>query len=71
MLILEIKNSFEDDISLYQNYFEDAFVHVIANEEPNPKLTYHQDFINLKHQLEGELDMRIGHSFDIHQLKRR
>jgi 2-C-methyl-D-erythritol 4-phosphate cytidylyltransferase / 2-C-methyl-D-erythritol 2,4-cyclodiphosphate synthase len=66
---LRNQDSFDDDISLYQHFYEDAVIHVIHNEEPNPKLTYLEDFTNLKYQLEGDLNMRIGHSFDIHQLK--
>lgn len=66
---LRNQEAFDDDISLYQNFYEDALIHVIHNEEPNPKLTYLEDFKNLKYQLEGDLNMRIGHSFDIHQLK--
>jgi 2-C-methyl-D-erythritol 4-phosphate cytidylyltransferase/2-C-methyl-D-erythritol 4-phosphate cytidylyltransferase/2-C-methyl-D-erythritol 2,4-cyclodiphosphate synthase len=65
---LRNQDSFDDDISLYQNFYEDAVIHVIHNEEPNPKLTYLEDFTNLKFQLEGDSNMRIGHSFDIHQL---
>jgi len=66
---LRNNDNFDDDISLYQNFYKDASIHVIHNEEPNPKLTYLQDFTNLKYQLEGDSNMRIGHSFDIHQLK--
>ncbi len=61
--------SFDDDISLYQSFYPEQHIHVIINEEPNPKMTYFNDFINLKTQLEGVKSMRIGHSFDLHQLK--
>ncbi|BCR35140.1 2-C-methyl-D-erythritol 2,4-cyclodiphosphate synthase [Mariniplasma anaerobium] len=66
---LRNQESFDDDISLYQSFYQDASIHVIHNDEPNPKLTYLEDFTNLKYQLEGDSNMRIGHSFDIHQLK--
>lgn len=62
-------DSFDDDISLYQSFYPDQYIHVIINEEPNPKMTYPNDFINLKTQIEGAKNMRIGHSFDLHQLK--
>lgn len=66
-----IRNSetYDDDISLYEAFYDDAEIHVVINDEPNPKMTYLQDFKNLKCQLEGGYDMRIGHSFDLHQLK--
>lgn len=60
--------SFDDDISLYQSFYPDQYIHVIINDEPNPKMTYPSDFINLKTQIEGVKNMRIGHSFDLHQL---
>lgn len=60
--------SFDDDISLYQSFYPDQCIHVIINDEPNPKMTYPSDFINLKTQIEGVKNMRIGHSFDLHQL---
>ena len=60
--------SLDDDISLYQSFYPDQYIHVIINDEPNPKMTYPNDFINLKTQIEGVKNMRIGHSFDLHQL---
>jgi len=63
------EDTFDDDISLYQTFYPDMNVHVIMNDEPNPKLTYPIDFEQTKILLEGEADMRIGHSFDLHQLK--
>lgn len=66
---LRNQDSFDDDISLYQSFYKDALIHVIHNEEPNPKLTYLEDFTNIKNKLEGDSNMRIGHSFDIHQLR--
>jgi len=59
--------SFDDDISLYQSFYPEDHIGVIINDEPNPKLTYHDDFINFKKKIEGD-QMRIGHSFDLHQL---
>lgn len=63
------QESYDDDISLYQGFYPEQHIQVIINDEPNPKMTYYNDFIQLKKQLEGEQSMRIGHSFDIHQLK--
>ncbi len=65
---IRCSDSFDDDISLYQSFYKDADIHVVMNDEQNPKMTYLQDFMNLKSQLEGGYDMRIGHSFDLHQL---
>ena len=61
-------DSFDDDISLYQAFYPEQKIHAIINDEPNPKMTYPSDFIDLKMHLEGVNDMRIGHSFDLHQL---
>ncbi len=60
--------AFDDDISLYQNFYPEDKVKVIINDQPNPKVTYQQDLLFIKQQLEGDESMRIGHSFDIHQL---
>lgn len=61
-------DAYDDDISLYQAFYPDQHIHVIMNEDANPKMTYPKDFMNLKSQLEGVMNMRIGHSFDLHQL---
>jgi 2-C-methyl-D-erythritol 4-phosphate cytidylyltransferase/2-C-methyl-D-erythritol 4-phosphate cytidylyltransferase/2-C-methyl-D-erythritol 2,4-cyclodiphosphate synthase len=63
------EEAFDDDISLYQKFYPDEYIHVIINDEPNPKLTYPVDFEQTKILIEGKADMRIGHSFDLHQLK--
>jgi 2-C-methyl-D-erythritol 4-phosphate cytidylyltransferase / 2-C-methyl-D-erythritol 2,4-cyclodiphosphate synthase len=63
------QDAYDDDISLYQGFYPKQHIQVIFNEEPNPKLTYYHDFIQLKKLLEGEQNMRIGHSFDLHPLK--
>jgi 2-C-methyl-D-erythritol 4-phosphate cytidylyltransferase / 2-C-methyl-D-erythritol 2,4-cyclodiphosphate synthase len=65
-----IRNSkaFDDDIALYQSFYPEDKVHVVINQKPNIKVTYPQDFNYVKSHLEGESNMRIGHSFDIHQL---
>ncbi len=62
------KQSFDDDIALYQAFYPEEKIQVIFNEEPNLKVTYPQDFLYVKQHLEKESQMRIGHSFDIHQL---
>ncbi len=59
---------FDDDISLYQSFYPEDKIRVIYNLEPNLKVTYPQDFLYVKSHLEKEDPMRIGHSFDIHQL---
>ena len=59
----------DDDISLYQTFYPDEKIHVVLNDEPNIKVTYPQDFSYIKAILnERDEHMRIGHSFDIHQL---
>ncbi len=61
--------SHDDDIALYQAFYPDEKVHVVINEDPNIKVTYPQDFFYIKSILnERDEHMRIGHSFDIHQL---
>jgi len=62
------EDSYEDDISLYQAFYPEEKVFVVYNEEPNLKVTYPIDFQYVKMHLEKEEPMRIGHSFDIHQL---
>lgn len=59
---------FDDDISLYQAFYKDADVEVIVTNEPNPKLTYPEDFKAFKQLKESQLTWRIGHSFDLHRL---
>jgi len=61
--------SFDDDISLYQSFYQEDNVHVVINDKPNIKVTYPEDMIYVSSLLEGEKNMRIGHSFDIHALK--
>jgi 2-C-methyl-D-erythritol 4-phosphate cytidylyltransferase/2-C-methyl-D-erythritol 4-phosphate cytidylyltransferase/2-C-methyl-D-erythritol 2,4-cyclodiphosphate synthase len=59
----------DDDISLYQAYYPDEKIHIVFNDEPNIKVTYPQDIAYIKAILnERDEHMRIGHSFDIHQL---
>lgn len=59
----------DDDISLYQKFYPDENIHVVINDEPNIKVTYPHDFAYVKAILnERDEHMRIGHSFDIHQL---
>ena len=61
--------TYDDDISLYQAFYPDETVSVVINESPNLKITYPEDF-KIAQLFLGERDepMRIGHSFDIHQL---
>ncbi len=61
--------TYDDDISLYQAFYPDETVSVVINETPNIKITYPDDF-KIAQLFLGERDepMRIGHSFDIHQL---
>lgn len=61
--------AYDDDISLYQAFYPDETVSVVINETPNIKITYPDDF-KIAQLFLGERDepMRIGHSFDIHQL---
>jgi 2-C-methyl-D-erythritol 4-phosphate cytidylyltransferase / 2-C-methyl-D-erythritol 2,4-cyclodiphosphate synthase len=65
---LRNEDAFDDDISLYQAFYPEEKVFVVYNEDPNLKVTYPQDFLYVKMHLEKEEPMRIGHSFDIHQL---
>ncbi|MFA6801711.1 MAG: 2-C-methyl-D-erythritol 2,4-cyclodiphosphate synthase [Acholeplasmataceae bacterium] len=58
---------FDDDLSLYQSFYPDDEIEIIMNEHPNPKLTFKEDFDYFKLKIEGD-GMRIGHSFDLHQL---
>jgi len=62
------EDSYDDDISLYQAFYPEEKVFVVYNEDPNLKVTYPIDFQYVKMHLEKEEPMRIGHSFDIHQL---
>jgi 2-C-methyl-D-erythritol 4-phosphate cytidylyltransferase/2-C-methyl-D-erythritol 4-phosphate cytidylyltransferase/2-C-methyl-D-erythritol 2,4-cyclodiphosphate synthase len=60
---------FDDDISLYQAFYPEDNVYVVMNEEPNNKVTYQHDLNMIKtHLNERDEKLRIGHSFDIHQL---
>ena len=61
--------NYVDDISLYQAFYPDDKVKVVINSEPNIKATYPQDFSFIKMIIkERDENLRIGHSFDIHQL---
>ncbi len=59
---------FDDDIALYQAFYPEDKVQIVFNADPNIKVTYPRDFLYVKQHLEKESFMRIGHSFDIHQL---
>ena len=61
------EETFDDDITLYQHAYPNDEIGIILNEEENFKLTYQKDFEYFKRKIEGD-DMRIGHSFDLHQL---
>jgi len=66
---LRSRETYDDDIALYQVFYPDEKVHLVYNDEPNIKVTYPQDFAYIKAILqERDEHMRIGHSFDIHQL---
>jgi 2-C-methyl-D-erythritol 4-phosphate cytidylyltransferase / 2-C-methyl-D-erythritol 2,4-cyclodiphosphate synthase len=66
---LRNEQEFDDDISLYQSFYPEDNVFVVINEEPNNKVTYQHDFNIIKtHLNERDEKLRIGHSFDIHQL---
>ncbi len=60
---------YDDDIALYQAFYPEEKIHTVINEEPNLKVTYQEDLAYVKAVLkERDEHMRIGHSFDIHQL---
>lgn len=65
---LRTKGSYTDDIELYQRFYEDEDVHVIVHDDPNPKVTYKQDFLFINAVLGEKHMIRIGHSYDIHRL---
>jgi 2-C-methyl-D-erythritol 4-phosphate cytidylyltransferase / 2-C-methyl-D-erythritol 2,4-cyclodiphosphate synthase len=65
---LRTKRSYTDDIELYQRFYEDEDVHVIVHDDPNPKVTYRQDFLFINAVLGEKHMIRIGHSYDIHRL---
>jgi len=65
---LRNENTYDDDISLYQTFYPEEKIFVVYNEDPNLKVTYPEDFLYVKLHLTKEEPMRIGHSFDIHQL---
>jgi 2-C-methyl-D-erythritol 4-phosphate cytidylyltransferase / 2-C-methyl-D-erythritol 2,4-cyclodiphosphate synthase len=65
---LRTSQSYDDDIALYQAFYPEEKIKIVINEEPNLKVTYPQDLLYVKSHLEREESMRIGHSFDIHQL---
>ena len=59
---------YDDDISLYQAFYPNEDVEVILSHEPNPKLTFPNDFAAFKKTIENHGQKRIGHSFDLHRL---
>lgn len=66
---LRSPESYDDDVALYQVFYPEEKIHLIHNDEPNIKVTYPQDFAYIQAILqERDEHMRIGHSFDIHQL---
>lgn len=65
---LRTQQSYDDDIALYQAFYPEEKIKVVIHDEPNLKVTYPQDLLYVKNHLERDEAMRIGHSFDIHQL---
>ncbi len=66
---IRMEQAHDDDISLYQAFYPEDYVHVVLNETPNIKVTYKEDIDYVKMIFdERRMRMRIGHSFDIHQL---
>jgi 2-C-methyl-D-erythritol 4-phosphate cytidylyltransferase / 2-C-methyl-D-erythritol 2,4-cyclodiphosphate synthase len=65
---LRTKGSYTDDVELYQRFYEDEDVHVIVHDDPNPKVTYKQDFLFINAVLGEKHMIRIGHSYDVHRL---
>lgn len=66
---LRNSTAYDDDIALYQAFYPEEKIHVVLNDEPNIKVTYPQDLAYIRAILnERDEHMRIGHSFDIHQL---
>ncbi|MFP4177235.1 MAG: 2-C-methyl-D-erythritol 2,4-cyclodiphosphate synthase [Acholeplasmataceae bacterium] len=65
---LRAKASYTDDVELYQRFYEDEDVFVIVHEDPNPKVTYRQDFLFVNAVLGEKHMIRTGHSYDIHRL---
>lgn len=61
-------DQFDDDISLYQAFYPKETVEVIVSEEPNPKLTYPEDFKSFRQLIESKTQYRMGQSFDLHRL---
>jgi 2-C-methyl-D-erythritol 4-phosphate cytidylyltransferase / 2-C-methyl-D-erythritol 2,4-cyclodiphosphate synthase len=63
------ETSYVDDISLYQAFYPEDKIKVVINTDPNIKATYQKDFSFIQMILkERDENLRIGHSFDIHQL---
>lgn len=65
---LRTKGSYTDDVELYQRFYGDEDVYVIVHDDPNPKVTYKQDFLFINAVLGEKHMIRIGHSYDIHRL---
>ena len=61
------KNSFDDDVSIYKKAFPTEKVSVVFSYKPSQKVTYQSD-LNTISAILGGLDIRIGHSFDVHRL---
>lgn len=64
----ETETVFEDDIAVYQVFYPNDRIVPVINEDLNIKVTYPNDLKIVKSLLERTEKMRIGHSFDIHQL---
>ncbi|MBE0700998.1 MAG: 2-C-methyl-D-erythritol 2,4-cyclodiphosphate synthase [Acholeplasmataceae bacterium] len=60
--------TFDDDIALYQQFYPEEKIFVCLNTDPNIKVTYKEDLDYVRQVLGKDSTMRIGHSFDIHQL---
>ena len=60
------KKAFTDDISLYQSVLNETIL-PITHEENNDKITYQEDLDAFVQEV-GKQSMRIGQSYDIHQL---
>ena len=59
---------FSDDVSLYQNYFNEDGIGVVLNDTPNNKVTYNNDLEYVECFLNGFSQIKIGQSYDIHKL---
>jgi 2-C-methyl-D-erythritol 2,4-cyclodiphosphate synthase/2-C-methyl-D-erythritol 4-phosphate cytidylyltransferase len=57
---------FTDDTSIVE--YCDYPVHIVINDNPNIKITRETDIALIKHYLSEEVDMKIGHGYDVHRL---